>query len=372
MSGADFEQYLIQGEPSRKQKAEAWQTAVGLQAVDGLTPSEYLYETARQHIEGDITIDDVKARIDSYYKSKSVRTDVEQDRTEEADKVSARIAELLGEKAFSFTPNELVRIHRHLFTGIYKFAGRIRNYNITKKEWVLDGETVQYASAYSIMDTLEYDISQERAFSYEGLTVEQSINHICRFIASLWQIHPFGEGNTRTTAVFLMKYLSNFGFKVNEEAFAKNSWYFRNALVRANYTDIQRGIHSTYEPLERFMKFLLLGENTDLRNRTLHIRAVELGNLKVHDEPIKSEIKVQNEPINSLADAQATLSMTLSLQELAVTKAIAANTSVTLDQLASLTGKSRSTVKRIVGVLKDKGILDREGARKNGRWILKS
>lgn len=361
MGTQDFEQYLRQSEPSKNEKANAWQAAVGLQAVDGLTPSEYLYETAKQHIEGDITIDEVKSRIDSYYKSKSVRTDVEQERTEEADKVSARIAELLGEKAFSFTPNELIRIHRHLFTGIYKFAGRIRDYNISKKEWVLDGETVQYASAVSIMDTLEYDISQERAFSYEGLTVEQSINHICRFIANLWQIHPFGEGNTRTTAVFLMKYLSNFGFKVNNEAFAKNSWYFRNALVRANYTDIQKGIHSTYEPLERFMRFLLLGEAADLRNRTLHIRAGEIEELKVQSEVAEAKIKVQNEPINSL-----------SLQELAVVKAISDDDNITLDQLSASLGKSRSTVKRVVDTLKGKGVLDREGARKNGRWILKS
>lgn len=350
MSTKDFEQYIRECEPSRKDKAEAWQAAIGLQAVDGLTPSEYLYETAKQHIDGDITIDEVKSQINNYYKSKALRTEVERERTEEADKVSARIAELLGEKAFSFTPQELIRIHRHLFTGIYKFAGLIRDYNITKKEWGLDGESVQYASAYSIMDTLEYDITQERNFSYEGLTTEQSINHICRFIANLWQIHPFGEGNTRTTAVFLMKYLYNFGFKVNNEAFANNSWYFRNALVRANYTNITKGIHSTYEPLERFMRLLLLGEKPDLRNRTLHIRANEL-----------AESKVQNEPINSL-----------SLQELAVVKAIEANDTITLDQIAVVLGKSRSTVKRIVNSLKEKGLLDREGARKTGRWIQKT
>ncbi len=350
MSIQDFEHYLIQSEPSRKEKANAWQAAVGLQAVDGLTPSEYLYETAKQHIEGNITIDDVKSRIDNYYKSKAVRTDVEKERAEEADKVSARIAELLGEKAFSFTPNELVRIHKHLFTGIYKFAGQIRDYNITKSEWVLDGETVQYASAFSIMDTIEYDITQERNFSYEGLTVEQSISHICRFIANLWQIHPFGEGNTRTTAVFLMKYLSNFGFKINNEAFAKNSWYFRNALVRANYTNIQKGVYSTYEPLERFMRFLLLGEEADLRNRTLHIHNGEIESINA---------KVQDKPLNFIG-----------LQELAIIKAIADNNAITIEQLAVVIGKSRSTVKRIVDTLKDKGLLNREGARKNGRWIL--
>lgn len=350
MSAQDFEQYLRQGEPSMNEKAKAWQAAVGLQAVDGLTPSEYLYETAKQHIDGDITIDEVKSRIDSYYKSKAVRTDIGHERTEEADKVSARIAELLGENAFSFTPNELVRIHRHLFTGIYKFAGQIRNYNITKNEWVLDGETVQYVSAPSITETLEYDFAQERDFSYDGLTVGQSINHICRFIANLWQIHPFGEGNTRTTAVFLMKYLNNFGFKVNNEAFADNSWFFRNALVRANYTNIQKNIYSTYGPLERFMRFLLLGESSDLRNRTLHI---SYGG--------SEEVKTQNKSLE-----------TLDMQELAIVKAVKENGTVTIDQLAGALGKSRSTIKRVVDTLKSKGILEREGARKNGRWILRN
>lgn len=352
----DFGQYLRESEPVYGEKAKAWQAAVGLQAVDGLTPSEYLYETAKQHIEGAITIDEVKSRIDDYYKSKSVRTDIDNERTEEADKVSARITELLGEKAFSFTPHELIRIHRHLFTGIYKFAGQIRDSNITKREWVLDGDTVLYASADSIMDTLEYDISQERSFSYEGLNIDQAIKHLCRFTANLWQIHPFGEGNTRTTAVFLMKYLNTFGFKINNEAFANNSWYFRNALVRANYTNIQKGIHSTCEPLERFMRYLILEEPADLRNRTLHIDAK-----KVQNELIETKIKVQNEPINNL-----------SLQELAVVNAITENPSITLDQLAATFGKSRSTVKRTVETLKEKEILRREGARKNGRWILSS
>lgn len=350
MSTQDFEQYLRQSEPSKNEKAKAWQAAVGLQAVDGLTPSEYLYETAKQHIDGEITIDEVKSRIDRYYKSKTVRTDIGCERTEEADKVSARIAELLGEKAFSFTPNEMIRIHRHLFTGIFKFAGQIRDYNITKTEWVLDGETVQYVSASSITETLDYDFAQERIFSYAGLTVGQAINHICRFIANLWQIHPFGEGNTRTTAVFLMKYLNNFGFNVNNEAFADNSWFFRNALVRANYTNIQKNICATYEPLERFMRFLLLGERSDLRNRTLHISFGE-----------SKDVETQNKSLD-----------TLDLQELAIVKAIKENETITIDQIADKLGKSRSTIKRVIDTLKSKGILEREGARKNGRWILRS
>ena len=144
----DFEKYIRQSEPHKREKGYAWQTAIGLQAVDGLKTSDFLLQTARQHIEGDITIGEVKQLINSYYESMTARKDVE-DRTEEADKVSARITELLSEQSFTFSPLEYISIHRRLFEGIYEHAGKIRDYNITKKEWVLNGETVLYVSAES-------------------------------------------------------------------------------------------------------------------------------------------------------------------------------------------------------------------------------
>ena len=242
----DFEEYIRQGEPQKREKGYAWQTAIGLQAVDDLKPSEYLIQTARQHIEGDITIEEAKQLIDSYYQSKTVRADIE-DRTEEADKVSARIAEILSEKTFTFSPVEYITIHRRLFQGIYKFAGKVRDYNITKKEWVLKGETVLYASADSIRETLDYDFMQEKNFSYKDLNISDAITHIAKFISGVWQIHAFGEGNTRTTAVFTIKYLRTFGFDISNEAFANHSWYFRNALVRANYNNLSKGIYATTE-----------------------------------------------------------------------------------------------------------------------------
>ena len=198
----NFDEYLRQGEPNNAETAKVWKTAIGLQQVDGLKPSEYLIETAKQNIEGDITIDEVKQRIDSYYKQHPTKT--EQDRTEEADKVSARIAEILGEQTFTFSPTEYIAIHRRLFQDIYNFAGKIRDYNITKKEWVLNGETVLYASADSLKETLEYDFEQEKKFSYKGLSQQEIIEHLSHFISYLWQIHVFGEGNTRTTAIFLI------------------------------------------------------------------------------------------------------------------------------------------------------------------------
>ncbi len=270
----DFEEYIRQSEPHKREKGYAWQTAIGLQAVDGLKPSEYLKEKARQHIEGDITIDEVKQLVDSYYKSKVARSSSE-DRTEEADKVSARITEILSENTFTFSPIEYLAIHRHLFEGIFSHAGQIRDYNITKNEWVLKGATVLYASAGSIRETLEYDFSQEKIFDYKNLNIDEAIKHIARFVSGIWQIHAFGEGNTRTTAVFTIKYLHTFGFNFSNETFANHSWYFRNALVRANYNDLTKGVYATTEFLEKFFRNLILNEQNELKNRNLQIDEIE-------------------------------------------------------------------------------------------------
>ena len=182
-------------------------------------------------------------------------------------------ARMVQEKvaACSFSPNEYISIHRKLFQGIYSHAGKIRDYNITKKEWVLDGASVVYGSASKLRATLEYDFSQEKNFSYRGLSMNEIIHHLAVFVSRLWQIHIFGEGNTRTTAVFFIKYLRTLGFSVTNDIFAENAWYFRNALVRANYTNLPKGIHETTEYLEAFLRNLLLDEKNELRNRNLHI-----------------------------------------------------------------------------------------------------
>ena len=256
----DFESYIQQDEPQKREKGYAWQTAIGLQAVDGLKPSEYLIETARKHIEGEITIDEVQQLIKSYYDSKDIRTEKDNE-TEEADKVSANITKLLNERSFAFT------------VAGFKFAGQIRDYNITKKEWVLRGDTVFYVSAPDIRRAIEYDLEQEKTFDYTGLDINQIVSHITQFVSGLWQIHPFGEGNTRTTAVFTIQYLRSMGFNVENDLFANHSWYFRNALVRSNYQNIQKGIKRESVYLERFFRNLLIGENNELRNRFMVVDA---------------------------------------------------------------------------------------------------
>lgn len=266
-----FEEYLREGEPAQKELGYAWQTGVGLQAVDQLEPSQYLVDTARENIEGRITLEQANELIESYYRESPAPA---VKRTEEADKVAVRIAQILSEKSFVFSPAQYLSIHQRLFQGIYPHAGKIRDYNITKKEWVLDGDTVLYGGALELRPTLEYDFEQERQFSYKGLDTDEVIRHLAQFISRLWQIHIFGEGNTRTTAVFFIKYLRTLGFDVTNDTFAEHAWYFRNAMVRANYSDLKRGIHETTEYLELFLRNLLLNEKNELHNRYMHISGV--------------------------------------------------------------------------------------------------
>ena len=338
---SEFDEYKRMGEPEKKEKSEIWQTAIGLQKVDGLTPSAYLIETARSNIEGDITIDEVTARLSSYYQAKPAPIDPD-DRTEEADKVSAHIAAILSEKTFTFSPAEYITIHKRLFTGIYKFAGKIRDYNISKSEWVLGGETVYYASADSIRATLDYDFEQEKAFSYKGLNKKQIAEHIAKFVSGLWQIHAFGEGNTRTTAVFAIKYLRTFGFEVSNDLFAEHSWYFRNALVRANYNDYKRNVFSTQEHLNRFFGNLLLGENNALKNRELLVGICDTVN-----DTVKPKADTVNDTVFSL---------------------IKDNPHITANDIAEKLGISIATVKRRIKALKDSGAIRRIGSDKTGYW----
>lgn len=271
---ASFDEYLRQGEPSQKESAENWKTAIGLQAVDGLQPSAYLIDVAKRNIEGEITLDETRKLIDSYYQSKTVRTPKDEDE-EEADKVSANIAKILASKTFAFNTNGYVSLHRRIFEGVFKHAGEIRQYDISKKEWVLEGDSVNYLNWEDLRRALDWDIEQEKNFSYKGLTDDEKIEHIAKFISGIWQIHAFREGNTRTTAIFTIQYLRSLGYEVNNEMFAKHSWYFRNALVRANYRNIQKGIDYSPIYLVRFFRNLLLKDSWVLKNRYLHIRPTD-------------------------------------------------------------------------------------------------
>lgn len=289
----DFDQYIRQGEPDKREKAYAWSTAIGLQAVDGLQTSEYLQQTARRHIEGEISIEEVRDLVKTYYQSKTQRESDDDDK-QEADKVSANITKVLSSKTLDFSTSGYISVHRRVFEGVFKHAGTLRKYDITKREWVLDGDTVNYLNWEDLRRAIDYDIEQEKSFSYKGLSSDEMITHISRFVSGLWQIHAFCEGNTRTTAVFTILYLRSIGFQVNNELFANHSWYFRNALVRANYKNAVKGIDYTPVYLERFFRNLLLGEQWDLRNRYLHIKAPEQAPEQAQDKYRTSTGQVEN------------------------------------------------------------------------------
>lgn len=355
-----FEEYQRESDPSKRERSYAWHTAIGLQAVDGLETSDYLKETAVKNIEGEITLDEAQALIESYYKTDRKK---EEPRTEEADRVSSRITGIIAEKGFTFSVAQYLSIHHRLFEGIYKHAGKIRDYNITKKEWVLDGDTVTYGGATELRATLEYDISQEKAFDYSGLSMDEVIRHLARFISRLWQIHVFGEGNTRTTAVFFIKYLQSLGFNVTNGIFAKNAWYFRNAMVRANYNNLQKGVHETTEYLELFLKNLLLGEKNRLQNRTMHIS----GALKQDSEPVKQDFKAVKQDFDKLTSAGISVRSTNNIikliqkfgydipfgrmdiaRELEITKSPASeilNKLLSIEAIVSVTGAGRGKYK---------------------------
>ena len=340
----ELSEYIKQGEPEKQEKAKTWEIAIGLQDVDGLKPSEYLLDTAKEHIEGNINIDEAKKRINSYYEQSNERNN--EDNTEEADKVSVRITEILSEKAFNFSPTEMLNIHKRLFTGIYKQAGKYREYNFTKKEWILNDDTVTYSSYEAIKETIEYDFNQEKNFSYKDLSLDDSISHLSRFISNIWQVHPFCEGNTRTTAVFLIKYLRTFGFNVNDEIFADNSWYFRNALVRANYKNYEKNVFEDITFLEKFFYNLLTNTKSELKNRYMHI-------------DYKETIKGISSNVSSL-----------SLEEQAILNIIKNNPSIKQEDIALQINKSVRTIKNYMSEMQKKGIIERKNGKRNGEWII--
>lgn len=353
----EFEQYLRAAEPGQRERAELWQTAIGLQKVDGLEVSDFLVDTAKRHIEGEVDIDGVDRLIKSYYQSEAAR-EIPED-IKEADEVSKNIVRELSTDAFVFSVAGFAGIHRRIFKGVMKHAGEFRKYDISKKEWVLNGASVLYGPHEDLVRTIEYDLEQERHFNFGGLSQNQIIDHIARFISGLWQIHPFPEGNTRTTAVFTIKYLRSLGYKAENDIFKTHSWYFRNALVRANYRNVGKGIEPTREYLVLFFRNLILGESNELKNRYLHIgwRSQKPQN------DVSETVKPQNDVSEKLPEG-------LSLKERAVLDAIKADNAISLSQLAATTGLSKSTIDRTIKSLKDKQILSREGSTKHLKWII--
>ena len=269
---SEEENYIIENETQdTKKKQEYWNTGIGLNKVDNLEPSKYLIDLSKKNINGELKYSEVENLLKTYYETQN-QSDISIQREKECDIVSLRIAQLLEDKSFGFSPVALKNIHKFLFKDIYDFAGNYRNYNITKKEEILNGDTVKYVNYQDIESYIEYDFKEDKDFDYSKLNKDEIISHIIKFTSSIWQIHPFGEGNTRTIAVFIEKYLNSIGFNINNDMFKNNSSYFRNALVRSNYGNIPKGIYPTFQYLAMFFENLLQGKEHELKNRELYVK----------------------------------------------------------------------------------------------------
>ncbi len=375
----DFDKYYEAVEPDRRERAYAWATAIGLQDVDGLKPSKYLVSTAKRHIEGEISQDEARRLVDEYYETKEGH-DLPAD-VQEADKVSARIVAVINSPTFNFSVPYYLGLHRQIFDGVFKFAGEVRSVELTKREWVLNGDTVQYTPSCMIKDTLEYDFDRERKFKYTGLSEDAFIEHFTTFISGIWQIHPFREGNTRTVALFAIKYLRSLGYQVSNDLFSAKSWYFRNALVRANYENVRLQIEKTQLPLEEFFKVLLFGCEIELKNRYLRV-GCEYGSQ--HAEEIKDlhrrnddtnvvtkssnvVIKPSDVVINNVVKRADVIIRFTPIEEKAI-NILLRNPKISASQLGDQLGVVLRQAQRVMDSLKKKSGLKRRGARKNGEW----
>ena len=363
-----FENYYLSHKPSERERAQNWAIAIGLQKVDGLTPSKHLISVAKKHIEGKISSDKAVQLVDRYYETKSGHDEPEDKK--EADRVSARINQIIEEDGFYLSPTYLTGLHGLIFEGVFPHAGFVREVNLRKREWVLRGDSVTYGHAPVIEKTLEYDFDKEKGYSYARKSKREIVSHFARFIAGIWQIHPFREGNTRTVAVFAIKYLRSMRIAATNEIFAENSWYFRNALVRANYDNPLKGIARDFEPLERFFGNLILGEQNELKSRYLLVGLAEEGKRKLRE---LSEGKVGQGGLKEKGCQKKVVRKGLSEKGCQKTSdklvsLLKDRPTLTQDGMARAIGISRQAIQKHLRNLKASGRIRRVGPDKGGHW----
>lgn len=390
-----FDKYYKAPEPGRRERAYGWATAIGLQDVDGLRPSQYLIDTAKRNIEGEISADEARRLVDEYYATKLGHDEPED--AEEADKVSARMISIINTPGFRLSPEYYLGLHKKIFDGVFHHAGTIRDVELTKREWVLNGDTVEYELSCMIEKSLAYDFDNEKKFKYKGLSEDAFVEHFASFISGVWQIHPFREGNTRTVALFAIKYLKAMRHDVTNDLFAKKSWYFRNALVRANYSNIRLNVDKTQLPLEEFFKVLIYGDEIELHNRflrigqeygtaageaatDLHRRDIGINDginrtnvvvsdvINNPDVVVNDGVKGRDVVVNVVANGETALSVA---EERAI-NGLLRNPRLTASALAVLLETSPRQAQRIIASLKRKVGLKRRGADKNGEWYFES
>ena len=267
---SSMEEYVPIETPKNYIKQLQWDMAIGLQEVDNLKPSSYLEKLMDENISGNITVEQVKKGLRSYYEEKGKKQEIDYNEME-CDLVSTRIVEFLNIDDFELSVDYFLYVHKYIFQDVFDFAGKIKDRNLSKPEPILNRDTVRYGDFKTIISSLEYDISLEKEKDYKTMNIVDVINSITDFSSRIWQIHPFEEGNTRSTAVFIQKYLLSLGYEVDNTLFKDKSVYFRNALVRSNYFNRELNIKEDKSFLIKFYENLLLGKNNDLHSEDLII-----------------------------------------------------------------------------------------------------
>ena len=263
--------YQEEAKPKGYIKQLQWDMAIGLQQVDNLTPSKYLKQMSEKNILGELTIKEVEQSLREYYTTKEKQKDINHNELE-CDFVSMRIVELLGLDNFELSVDYLKYIHKYLFQDVYEFAGEFRKIDFSKNEKILNNDSVAYGDSKTLTESLEYDISLEKEKNYKDMSIVEVIKNITDFTSNIWQVHPFREGNTRTTAVFIEKYLISLGYNVDNSLFKDKSVYFRNALVRSNYFNNYINIQEDKSYLIKFYENLLLGKNNNLHSENMIVK----------------------------------------------------------------------------------------------------
>lgn len=275
MSEKEFDssnvEYTEETKPEGYVKQLQWDMAIGLQEVDNLKPSKYLEKLLEENVSGNLTIKQVEEELREYYIEKDKKQELNHNELE-CDFVATRIVELLQIDNFELSVDYLKYIHKYLFQDVYEFAGEFRNIDFSKHEKILNNDSVAYGDCKTLKESLEYDISLEKEKNYKDMSVVEVINNITKFSSSIWQVHPFREGNTRTTALFIEKYLINLGYEVDNTLFKDKSVYFRNALVRSNYFNNYLNIKEESSYLVKFYENLLLGKNNNLHSQDLIVK----------------------------------------------------------------------------------------------------
>ena len=248
-----------------------WDMAIGLQEVDNLKPSKYFEKLVTDNVEGNLTIEQVEKDLKEYYIEKEKQNDINHNEME-CDLVSTRIVELLQIDNFELSVDYLKYVHKYLFQDVYEFAGEFRKIDFSKHEKILNNDSVAYGDSKTLNESLEYDISLEKEKNYKDMSIVEVINNITNFSSNIWQVHPFREGNTRTTALFIEKYLISLGYEVDNTLFKDKSVYFRNALVRSNYFNNYLNIKEDKSYLIKFYENLLLGKNNNLHSQDLIVK----------------------------------------------------------------------------------------------------